>query len=78
LTTSAKDQAIFKAILSLGHNLGLRVVAEGVETAEQYYFLRDVGCDEVQGYFFSMPVPVADYEALLDAQISAPAPVTGR
>jgi diguanylate cyclase (GGDEF)-like protein/PAS domain S-box-containing protein len=77
LTTSAKDQAIFKAILSLGHNLGLRVVAEGVETAEQYYFLRDVGCDEVQGYFFSMPVPVADYEVLLDAQISTPAPGRG-
>lgn len=66
LATASRDQAIFKAILSLGHNLGLRVVAEGVETAEQYYFLRDAGCDEVQGYFFGMPVPVSDFDLLLD------------
>lgn len=66
LSGNARDQAIFKAILSLGHNLGLRVVAEGVETHEQYYFLRDVGCDEVQGYFFGMPVPAADFDLLFD------------
>lgn len=66
LASSEKERSIYKAIVSLGHNLGLRVVAEGVETAEQYYFLRDIGCDEVQGYFFSMPVTAQDFERLLD------------
>ena len=66
LATSEKERAIYKAIVSLAHNLGLRVVAEGVETAEQYYFLREIDCDEVQGYFFSMPVPSGDFEQLLD------------
>lgn len=70
LSGSPRDQAIFKAILALGHNLGLRVVAEGVETSEQYYFLRDAGCDEVQGYFFSMPVPAADLDLLLEERRS--------
>jgi EAL domain-containing protein (putative c-di-GMP-specific phosphodiesterase class I) len=65
LATSEKDRAIFKAILSLAHNLGLQVVAEGVETADQYYFLRDIGCEEVQGYYFSMPLPAVDFERLL-------------
>jgi len=65
LATSEKDRAIFKAILSLAHNLGLQVVAEGVETADQYYFLRDIGCEEVQGFYFSMPLPAADFERLL-------------
>jgi len=41
------------------------VVAEGVETADQYYFLRDIGCEEVQGFYFSMPLPAADFERLL-------------
>jgi len=65
LATSEKDRSIYKAIVSLGHNLGLRVVAEGVETSEQYYLLRDIGCDEVQGFFFSMPVPAEDFERLI-------------
>ena len=65
LATSEKDRSIYKAIVSLGHNLGLRVVAEGVETSEQYYLLRDIGCDEVQGFFFSMPVPADDFERLI-------------
>jgi EAL domain-containing protein (putative c-di-GMP-specific phosphodiesterase class I) len=62
LATSEKDRSILRAIVSLGHNLGMRVLAEGVETAEQHYFLRDVGCDEVQGYFFGMPLPAAEIE----------------
>jgi len=65
LANSEKDRSIYKAIVSLGHNLGLRVVAEGVETSEQYYLLRDIGCDEVQGFFFSMPVPAEDFESLI-------------
>jgi hypothetical protein len=49
LATSEKDQSIYKAIVSLGHNLGLRVVVEGVESSEQYHLLHDIGCNEVPG-----------------------------
>jgi diguanylate cyclase (GGDEF)-like protein/PAS domain S-box-containing protein len=52
---SADDTAITKAVVSLGKALGVRVVAEGVETAAQHQFLRDNGCDEMQGFFFSRP-----------------------
>jgi EAL domain-containing protein (putative c-di-GMP-specific phosphodiesterase class I) len=52
---SADDTAITKAVVSLGKALGVRVVAEGVETEAQYRFLRDNGCDEMQGFYFSKP-----------------------
>jgi EAL domain-containing protein (putative c-di-GMP-specific phosphodiesterase class I) len=59
------DAAITLAIINLGHSLGLRVVAEGVETAAQHEFLRSHGCDEMQGFFFSKPVTAAETDALL-------------
>ncbi len=60
LTTSPDDAAIARAIIALGHNMNIRVVAEGVETVEQLAFLRDNGCDVIQGYFFSEPVSADD------------------
>jgi len=72
LTVSEKDRSIFKAIVSLGHNLGMRVVAEGVETAEQFYTLRDIGCDEVQGFYFSLPLLASDLEPLVTAERNTP------
>lgn len=54
---------ITRAIISLGHNLKLKVVAEGVETSEQLAFLRDHDCDQIQGYYFSCPVSL---DKLLD------------
>ncbi|MDB5839860.1 MAG: Bacteriophytochrome cph2 [Herminiimonas sp.] len=57
------------AIIALGHSLGLRIVAEGVETEAQYEFLRRHECDECQGYFFSKPIPGVEFEALLAKQL---------
>ena len=53
----ADDAAIVSAVIAMAHNLRLKVVAEGVETAEQVRFLRERDCDEVQGYLISRPIP---------------------
>lgn len=50
------NKAIVEAIISLGHKLNMEITAEGVETEEQYYYLKDKGCDKVQGYYFSKPL----------------------
>ena len=63
--SNPNDASIVKAIVSLAHNLRLRVVAEGVETAEQLSFLRELSCDQYQGYYCSPAVPAAAFEALL-------------
>ncbi len=57
------DEAIIRAIIAMTHSLKLNVVAEGVETEHQYRVLRDLECDEYQGYFFSRPLPAAEFEA---------------
>lgn len=65
LGASKDDEAIFRAILSMAHALGMRVVAEGVETIEQLSALQALGCDELQGYLISPPVAAAEVPALL-------------
>lgn len=62
---SQEDAAIVSATIGLAHSLGLRVVAEGVETAAQLNYLQSQGCDFVQGFHFSAPVPAAEFEKLL-------------
>ena len=62
---SADDMAISAAIIAMGHSLGMQVLAEGVETAEQLAFLHGRGCDTYQGYLCSRPVPADDFAALL-------------
>jgi diguanylate cyclase (GGDEF)-like protein len=60
--------AITQAIIAMAHNLELDVTAEGVETAEQFEFLLQHGCDQIQGYYFSPPLSAADAAALLHGQ----------
>ncbi|WP_409524121.1 putative bifunctional diguanylate cyclase/phosphodiesterase [Nitrincola sp. MINF-07-Sa-05] len=64
-----KDMAIVQAIVAIGHNLGLKVVAEGVETHEQLDFLLSQDCDEVQGFYFSKPLPAEDIALLMTDQL---------
>jgi diguanylate cyclase (GGDEF)-like protein/PAS domain S-box-containing protein len=68
LTTDADDAAIVKAVIQLGHNLRLTVIAEGVEADEQLAVLRDLGCDEAQGYLFCRPVPPDEFTAWVEAR----------
>ncbi|MBA5635486.1 EAL domain-containing protein [Duganella sp. LX20W] len=65
VTTNPNDAAIALSVISLAHNLNLRVIAEGVETREQVDFLAQRGCDEMQGYYFSRPVGADAFTALL-------------
>jgi EAL domain-containing protein (putative c-di-GMP-specific phosphodiesterase class I) len=72
LTTNESDKAVTSAVISLGQKLNLRVIAEGVETAEQVAFLRQNNCDEIQGYHFSKPIgSEAIADLLKDAAINA-------
>ncbi len=65
ITNDPEDKAIVSAIISMAASLGLQTIAEGVETEGQLAFLRDSGCDEVQGYYYSKPLPVDAFEAYL-------------
>jgi EAL domain-containing protein (putative c-di-GMP-specific phosphodiesterase class I) len=65
VTTNPTDAAITGAIIDMAHSMDVRVVAEGVETAEQLDFLRQRGCDEIQGYYFARPLPPIEITELL-------------
>jgi diguanylate cyclase (GGDEF)-like protein len=63
-----EDKAIVAAIISMANSLGMQTIAEGVETPEQLAFLRLQGCNEVQGYYFSKPLPADQFEAFVRAK----------
>ena len=65
ITTDRHDATISLAIIDLAHSLSLQVIAEGVETTEQIQFLKANNCDQVQGYFFSPPLPAPEFEKML-------------
>jgi EAL domain-containing protein (putative c-di-GMP-specific phosphodiesterase class I) len=65
MVTSEEDQEIVAAIISMAHNLKLKVIAEGVETAAHIEFLEELGCDEIQGFYYSKPLPSKDFEELM-------------
>jgi len=66
ITATPSQTGIVSAIIAMGKNLKLSVVAEGVETAEELDFLQSRNCDEAQGYYFSRPVPPQQFVKLLE------------
>jgi EAL domain-containing protein (putative c-di-GMP-specific phosphodiesterase class I) len=71
LAGNAEDRAITEAIIAMGKTLSLTVVAEGVETQEQQTFLLSHGCDAMQGYYFSRPVPQEQFASFLRQHVAS-------
>jgi EAL domain-containing protein (putative c-di-GMP-specific phosphodiesterase class I) len=83
ITSDPDDEAITATIITMAHSLGLNVVAEGVETAEQLEYLREQGCDAIQGNWLSLPLAEDRCLALLQRQrptvpSSEPTPLSSR
>ena len=66
MTENADDAAIATTITSMGRTLNLKIIAEGVETKDQMEFLKKHNCDEIQGFYFSKPLPAEEFKKLLD------------
>lgn len=69
ITTDPDDLALCQAMIAMAHRLGLKVVAEGVQTEEQHELLLRAGCDYVQGFLYSRPVPAAEFQRLMERGI---------
>lgn len=72
IETNAKTCSILRFLIGMAHEMGILLIAEGAETEAQTAFLRDNGCDYIQGYYFSKPVPQAVFGGLLDAKEPLP------
>ena len=68
MTDSSASLAIPKAIIDMGHSMGLQILAEGIETKEQMLLLKSYGCDLGQGYYLSKPIAADALEAFLNEQ----------
>jgi EAL domain-containing protein (putative c-di-GMP-specific phosphodiesterase class I) len=66
LDNNSADRAIVNTIIDLGNHLGLMLIAEGVETQLHQDILKEMGCDEIQGYYFSKPLPIDALNAFLN------------
>ena len=73
LPDDKENAVLVQAIIAMAHGLGLEVIAESVETAKQWEYLRSLDCDFVQGYYFGKPMPQADFEDFLIAELGKPA-----
>jgi EAL domain-containing protein (putative c-di-GMP-specific phosphodiesterase class I) len=78
INVDSDDAAIVRTIIALGHNLGLKVLAEGVETEEQIEFLSRYACDELQGFYFSRPIPAERFRGWLESARTGLASDDGR
>lgn len=72
--SSPRDNSLLQSIIQLGKSLGLTVLAEGVETKEQFDFLRQNECDQIQGFYYSRPVDSDTMEEMLRISLSGPEP----
>lgn len=74
ITSDPHDAAIVQAVVGMAHSLGISVIAEGVETEGQLDYLRGLRCEEIQGYYFSRPLPANDFAALVreDRRLASP------
>ena len=70
MASDANDAAIVRATLGMAHNLGLKVVAEGIETQEAWHMLEKLGCDVAQGYLISRPLPADQLNTLLSEPLA--------
>nr|WP_305066786.1 EAL domain-containing protein [Mesobacillus boroniphilus] len=68
MSHSQENREIISTIVSMATNLKLKVIAEGVETASQIDLLKSLGCQEVQGYFYSPPLPSNEYETMMNRE----------
>jgi len=71
ITTNPDDAAITLAIIAMAHNMRLKVIAEGVETEEQFNYLKSRSCDEIQGYYFSHPLPADEITSVLKMPVDS-------
>ncbi len=68
IDNAGEDDSICKAIIALAHGLGMKVIAEGVETEDQMQYLHFLDCEEIQGFFFAKPMPAAEVEQFLESR----------
>jgi diguanylate cyclase (GGDEF)-like protein/PAS domain S-box-containing protein len=70
LAPNSQDKVLCEAIIVMAHTLGIKVIAEGIETAQQHQLLKDMGCDFAQGYFYDKPQPAAVFQSRWLAQLT--------